>query len=272
MIFVYLIFFFINLTKPVSATSLLSSAKIKVSASIPNTTITLFGYTAPKTKVELSNPLISAVTISQENGYFEFSQIDIPKTTQDLCLSSIDDSTRPTPIVCIPPPPTTQFHTSIGPIILAPTLSLSDSSISANQTIIISGQAIPNADVTINFFQQNQNPSLIPLVKSVHAFALPQLSTTSDSEGNFSINLPTVYATNYRIYATALFDQLYPSPKSITLKAILPSIWSIYRLYIIMIPLFIFTLSIFIYLTIVYYHTNPPRYLPALYQKSLILK
>ena len=97
---------------------------VTVSAAIPENRLTIFGYTSPLSRVEISNPTIFSVTYSQPDGYFTFDRIIVPKNTGEYCLQSKDDSLRSTPPLCLPAPPPTNTLTDIGPIVLAPTLSL----------------------------------------------------------------------------------------------------------------------------------------------------
>ncbi len=260
---------------------------ITVEASIPATRLTLFGYTSPHAKVELSGLNLEDKTQSDDTGYFIFEDIIIPKGSSDLCLSSLDRDSRQTNTVCIPPPPPTNYQTSIGPIIIPPTITIDKPHIKPGETIIASGQTVPKSPVRIYFFQQDTNAPIFPsaivalakLVPPVYAFSLPVLTVFSDADGNYSFNLPTAYSTRYRLFTSTLFQDQFNSPQSNTLTFNLPSLWFLlwqrYTFYIIMIPLFLVSLAVFLWLTIQYYlpASRPlQRYLPALYQKALIIR
>lgn len=120
---------------------------------------------------------------------------------------SIDESNRPSPILCLPPPPPINTFTNIGPIVLAPTLSQDKSS----TDLVTSGQSVPNSTVSIQLFQVENKPSLI---KKVQAFSLPKFTTSSDQNGNFNFNLPTQYSSEYRYYATVVTKDMLASAKS----------------------------------------------------------
>lgn len=248
------------------------SDNIKVSASIPTTTLTIYGYTSPTSKVELSGIKTYATTQSLADGYFEFNTLIIPRPVEELCLSTKDHQGRQSASVCIPAPPNLNYNTTTGPIIIPPTISLDKSSIKPGQTIITSGATIPNSPVKIFFFQRDLKVFTFP--PEVQAFLLPSLLIQSDDQGNYSFNLPTAAATSYRIYSASLFNNQDYSPKSNTLYFTLPSFlmlfWQHYAFYLLLIPLFVISLFIFIWLTIKYYHTY--RYLPAIYQKTIILR
>ena len=247
---------------------------VSVSAAIPLTRLTLFGYTSPLSKVTLTGQNIEDQVQSDNTGYFIFEDIIIPKAAGDLCLSSRDRDLRQTNTVCIPPPPAVNYNTSIGPILIPPNLTIDKEVIKPDETIIASGQTIPNSTVKIFFFQSETNAPSFP--KEVQAFSLPALTIQSDADGNYSFNLPTAYATNYRLFASTLFDQDLASPQSNTLVFNLPSLWFLiwqrYSFYIIMIPLLIITFVIFIWLTLKYYFSQSPHFLPAIYQKSLVIR
>lgn len=155
----------------------------------------------------MSNTKIFSVTYSDENGYFLFNKTIIPKNSGEYCLFSKDESNRSSPILCLPPPPPINTFTNIGPIILAPTLSQDKGS----TNLITSGQSVPHSTVNIQLFQVENKPSL---VKKASAFSLPQFSTTTDSNGNFNLNLPTQYASAYRYYATVITPDSLASAKS----------------------------------------------------------
>jgi hypothetical protein len=112
---------------------------ITISAQVPANTITIFGYTSPDSRVELNSSKAYAVTYSQSDGYFIFDHLTIPRMSQDLCLTSQDESNRLSNPVCIPEPPLANSYTEIGPILLSPTLSLD------LQNQYSSGQSIPNS-------------------------------------------------------------------------------------------------------------------------------
>ncbi len=246
------------------------TASTTITASIGENRVTIYGYTSPNSRVELSSSQVFSVTYSDSTGYFLFDKTLLPKVElSDLCLSSIDNNSRQTTPVCFPPPPATNYHTDIGPILLPPTISLENSQINPNSTVTSSGQAIPNSQVSINFYKVNDSAKAF-LIKDAFAYSLPSVSAATDSQGNFSLNLPTAYASNYRLYATAKFDNNY-SPKSNTLIYILPSLFYLflqqYPLLKFLIPLFIFTLIVFVYILHLrskIYHLQSKNYLPAL--------
>ena len=262
-----------------SAIDYQESASTTVSASIPENRVTIFGYTSPNSRVELSSPKVFAVTYSNQEGYFIFDKSILPRNPSDLCLISFDNHGRATSPTCIPAPPPYNYHTDIGAILLPPTISLENSQIDPNSTVITSGQAIPNSIVNIHFYKVNDSgQSFFNLdvalakfrPKQVQAYSLPSITATSDSFGNFNLNLPTAYSSDYRLYASAKFNDNY-SPKSNTLIYFLPSFFSLflqkYPFLYFLIPLLI--LSIIILFLILYlrsdlYRLVSKKYLPAI--------
>ena len=254
------------------------SASTTVTASIGENRVTIFGYTSPNSRVELSSPKVFSVVYSDESGYFVFDKTLLPKNPSDLCLTSFDNSTRSTQPICIPPPPPTNYHTDIGAILLPPTISLENDKINPNSTVISSGQAIPNSIVNIHFYKvNNSGQSFFNLdealakfrPKPVEAYSLPPLTATSDNFGNFNLNLPTAYSSDYRLYASAKFEDNY-SPKSNTLIYFLPSFFSLflqrYSFLYFLVPLFVLILNIlftFLYLKSDIHYLRQKTYLPA---------
>lgn len=252
----------------ISATNYQRESSVSISASIGENRVTIYGYTSPNSRVELSSPRVFAVTYSGSDGYFLFNKTLLPKNPSDLCLTSFDNNYRSTSPVCIPPPPVNNYHTDIGPILLPPTISLENDQINPNTTIVTSGQAIPNSQVNVSFYKINDSGVSFP--KEVQAYSLPLVTAATDKDGNFSINLPTAYSSDYRLYASAKFNDNY-SPKSNTLIYILPSLFYLFiqqnRLLIILLPIFILTIMVFFYLLHLrsnFSHLPTQRYLPAI--------
>jgi len=228
---------------------------VKISASIGENRVTIFGYTAPKIRVELSSQNVFDVTFSDSEGYYLFDKTLLPKNPGELCLSSLDDSGRRSLPTCIPAPPATNYHTDIGPIILPPTITLN--------SVDASGQSIPNSTVEIHFYQVKDNAPVF--VKPAEAFALPVYSTQTDSTGNYSFSLPTAYQSNYRLYSTVKYSDNF-SPKSNTLLYLLPT--QNYTFIVV-----IFSLSIFIFLYLLFnYFKHKKHYYPAIFSYPLSLK
>lgn len=274
----FLILLLLLIPSPIFATDYNSFSNTVITASVDQNRVTIFGYTSPNSKVELSNPQVYSQTYSDDSGYFIFDKTLLPKgNISDLCLTSTDNNSRQTTPICFPAPPATNYHTDIGPILLPPTISLEESNINPDSTVLTSGQAIPNSQVNINFYKVNDTaqafslfPNLTAFVKPKEALAysIPSVTATTDKFGNFSLNLPTAYASDYRLYATAKFNNNY-SPKSNTLLYILPSLFYLflqqYPFVKYLIPLLIIALIITFYLLHLRSknHHLKTRFLPA---------
>ncbi|MDD4410227.1 MAG: hypothetical protein PHE32_00775 [Candidatus Shapirobacteria bacterium] len=265
----FLLFLFFIFPTSSLAFDLQQSESVKIFASIGENEVTIFGHTSPNSKVELTGVNIYSLTFSQNDGYFEFNKIILPKNPSELCLQTKDNYDRNSTLVCIPPPPAANYHTDIGPIILPPTISLEQDKINPNSTIITSGQSIPNSPITIFFYKVNDAAKSFP--KTALAYSLPPLKAVSDDNGDYSLNLPTAYSSNYRLYTSVEYDG-NNSPKSNTLLYFLPSLFWLFLMQhtylMVLLPIFIFTLILFFLLLFfnsnTYHRISRLRFLPAL--------
>ena len=194
---------------------------ITVTATIGEPKLTLFGWTSPFALVELRGSQVYAETTANIQGYFYFDRVFLPQTANspELCLSAIDTQDRTSFPTCLPPLPMGLYHIRIGPVLLAPTLSLEKGNFLAGQQVAARGETIPNTEVTI--FLANETKGAASLISPAYAFSLPQYQIISDETGHFEFNLPagrggvTPPAT-WRVFASA--DYLdSPTPKSNTL-------------------------------------------------------
>jgi len=138
--------------------------------------------------------------------------------------------------VCLPPFPV-NYNVTIGPVLMPPTLSLDKSDYWVGDEVILSGQTIPETNVSLSTFTDDKNSLLSQITNKinpqVYAFSLPKLEAKTDKSGNFSIALPSSSAKKFRLFAQTQF-QNEQSPKSVNLTLkILP--W-----WMIIIKLFIF--------------------------------
>lgn len=259
-------------SSPSSSYAIEQTSSVKVSASVGVNEVTITGYTSPNSWVELTSINVYEKTYSQEDGYFEFNHTLLPKNYTELCLISKDHSGRSTTPICIPDPPHSNYYTEIGPVILPPTLTLDNPNIKPGSTVITSGQSIPNTPVNIYFYKVNDsakpfqslNQALLKLrPKSAYAYSLPVLTTKADDKGNFNLNLPTVYSSNFRFYASANYND-NPSPKSNTLLYYMPIQTNI--IYIVFLPASIAFLILIFYLLHLKFSPKPIRFLPAIYK------
>ncbi|MDO8609253.1 MAG: hypothetical protein Q7R95_01775 [bacterium] len=195
---------------------------------------TLFGYTSPKALVSIQGMGIYDQTYANDVGYYEFHNSFSPLSPRDTCLTAQDQLGRTTSPTCIPPFPT-QYNVTIGPVLLPPTLSLNQENYYINDDINLSGQSMPNSDVSIStFIDENRsitNYLTWGLVKPVNAATFPQLYAKTDSKGNFSISLPSASADFLRLFAQSIY-QSSPSPESIKLNIKIYPLWMIVIFYL----------------------------------------
>ena len=158
-----------NICHLTSVFALEQTASTTISASIGENRVTIYGYTSPNSRVELSSPRVFSVTYSNTKGYFVFDKTLLPKNPSDLCLTSFDNNSRQTTPTCFPPPPATNYQTDIGPILLPPTISLENDKINPNTTVTTSGQAIPDSQVNLSFYK---------VTDTAKSFSKPSTSTT----------------------------------------------------------------------------------------------
>jgi len=264
------ILLFLFLLFPFQTQALEQPNSVSVSASIGENEVTIYGYTSPDSKVELTGINIYSIDYSDNTGYFEFNSLVLPRNSSELCLQSKDDSDRSSSLVCNPPPPLTNYHTNIGPIILPPTVSLEQDNIHPNTTVISSGQSIPKSTITVYFYKVNDSAQSFP--KSALAYSLPKIETITDEKGNYSINLPTAYSSDYRLYTSVTYNDSY-SPKSNTLLYNLPSLFWLFlqqHAYLtVLLPVFIFSLLLFFLLLFfnsskTYHLRSKIKFLPAI--------
>ncbi len=199
----------------------------------------LYGYTSPKALVSLSGQGIADQTTADKEGYFEFKNRYLPFSPNEACLIAQDQFGRTSLPTCLPPFPKNTNNITIGPVILPPTLSLNKTQYYIGDQVILTGQTIPNTQVTLSMFTQ---PTLLTKLTnkffpSAYAFSLPKIEINSDSLGNFSISLPSNQAQNFRLFTQAIYEEK-SSPQSVFLTLKIYPIWMI----IIQFFLFIFNL------------------------------
>jgi hypothetical protein len=92
--------------------------------------------------------------------------------------------------------------------------------------VILSGQAVPNTEVNLSMFGNNEKTSSFALIRPVEAFTFPELKVKSDSKGNFSINLPSSNPNRFRLFAQANFMKSV-STNSINLNFDVLPVWMV---------------------------------------------
>lgn len=196
---------------------------VQVSASIGEYHFNLFGYSSPKALITFQGAGIYDQTYANAQGYFEFKNRFSPFSPHEACLTAQDQFGRLTSPVCLPPFPT-HYQVTIGPVIIAPTISLDKENYSVNQEVILSGQTVPNTEVSLAIFTQEKNSPFISLIPSAYAFSFPPLKTKSDRKGNYAISLPSSTTQKYRLFTQTNYLQ-NPSPQSISLELTIQPWW-----------------------------------------------
>lgn len=257
--------FYTNRARPSRAVEREGSASIH--ALIPyRYDLKIWGYTAPNAIIEAESVRVFARSSSDRTGYFVINSIPIAYEATEICLTTIDSSRRIGFPLCLPLPEDDQTK-EIGPIILSPTISLSQKIIWQNGKAVAEGLTVPNSEVSISFFTQTGNTLSQDISNSIMALfhpeaqaaSFPVITGQSDKKGNYSINLPTSRSKNYRIFAKALYQNI-PSFKSQTLAFSIRSLIEYWLLYII--PQLLVLLSLLLGLIVLWYwerHTKTIR-------------
>ncbi len=202
----------------------------EVSLSIGGYTFDLNGYSSPFAEVTIEGNGIYDRTTADASGYFAFTNGFSPFSPREACLTAKDQLGRISQPVCLAPFPV-NYHVSIGPVLLPPTVSLDNANYFTGDQIVLSGQAIPKTTVSLSLFTDQTATHLLSLldfhlVKPSYAFSIPQLDTKTDSAGNFSITLPSSKAYKYRLFTQADFKENV-SPKSTILNVSVLPFWII---------------------------------------------
>jgi len=156
--------YFIN-PKSIFAVENPQSYQITVSAAIGESHLTLFGYTSPNALVQLEGQRVSEQVIADQNGYFFFDRIFLPKPNPlypELCLTSVDTQSRISFPTCLPSLPTEPLNIIIGPVLLSPTLILSKGNFLPKEQIVAKGLTIPNSEVMIFLANDTRTPRRWP--------------------------------------------------------------------------------------------------------------
>lgn len=171
----------------------------------------------------MSGIAVSEETQIDENGYFEFVNPPFPTFLSylvgnyypELCFTAADSKNRISMPVCIPPLPKKAFTEKVGPVILPPTISVTEGITIKESQLVASGSTIPNTEVNV-FVAKKTKSNFLELVSEVSAFYLPTYKVKSDANGNYEFSLPTNVSDEWRIFTSSIF-QGSQSPKSNTL-------------------------------------------------------
>lgn len=230
-LFLFTTLIFFSISNPVSVLAVSrSGAATAIKANIPSKVdIRLFGYTAPYSIVQAESIRVFAQVSSDKTGYFIIDPLPVSSDAKEICLITIDAEKRTGFPLCIGMPahnasqsdaggPDIDKPTEIGPVLLAPTLSLSGNSLLQSKTnqSAAYGKSLPGADLEISFFENNPSPVAFNLIPPVEAKTIARITTKTDEKGSYSINLPAQKAAFYRIFARSFYHDS-PTPASLTL-------------------------------------------------------
>lgn len=204
----------------------------------PQIKFAIYGYGPANSTIKMVGIGVLEVAQIDETGYFEFVNPPFPTFLAylsgnyypELCFQATDPDGVFSMPVCIAPLSKKSFTPQIGPVILPPTIMVSDGITIKEKQLRASGSTLPNAEVNI-FVAKKSKSNMFKLVGEVSAFYLPTYKIKSDSRGNFEFSLPTNVSDEWKIFASALF-QNSQSPKSNTLTYyIKPSAYRLVEIY-----------------------------------------
>lgn len=178
----------------------------------------IYGYGPINSKVTLKGFGVSEQTTTDANGLFVFNRVySLSLTYPELCVQLVDNENRVTQPSCIPALPNNSLiPLEVGPILLSPTVSLSDNKVVEGGEVILLGSTTPNTEVYV-YFSKINNQRAFKIVKEVSAYNLPTIKIKSDQNGDFEISLPSSKSSDYRVFASSKFGQDL-SAKSNTLQ------------------------------------------------------
>jgi len=164
-------------------------------------------------------------TKADKDGFFQFTNIILPEKPGELWLQATDKQGLTSSPVAIPePPPNLE---KIENIILPPTLAHNHGLFRKDTKALGFGQATPNSEIQIYFFQ-NQDVSWLKKLFLASSLAPKnaqaqqddqsslleeKLTLKTDKKGSFSFRLPNQKSQTFRYYAGSVFAGNY-SPKS----------------------------------------------------------
>ncbi len=206
-----------------SSTDVLSPLPTLITKNYKPKALNIYGYGPVNSEVTLKGFGVSEVTTSDDIGLFRFGSVySFSYTYPELCIQAVDLENRVTQPTCIPALPNDSIiPLEVGPILLSPTLSLSNNEIPEGEESYLYGKTTPDTEVFI-YLAKNESKNKISLVPTVDAYSLPILNTTSNEKGEFEFTMPTAKKAEYNIFAsTKVAGNL--SAKSNTLKFVVVS-------------------------------------------------
>ncbi|MFZ2206158.1 MAG: hypothetical protein WAV29_01710 [Microgenomates group bacterium] len=183
----------------------------------------MYGYTSPNALVIIQNPGIHNETFANQDGYFLFKYLSLSQFREDVCLVAHDTENRTTPPLCIPPPGS-QDSKQIGPVLLPPSTSISSGNAYVGDSVTLTGQTIPNADVKLAMFTDESKQKKLSFIPTAYAYTIPQFDLKSNKKGEYSLTLPTASSQFLRMFTRAIYDGS-STPKGLTLILDIFPVW-----------------------------------------------
>lgn len=180
----------------------------QVSAFIGEFRFSLTGYTSPYARVIFEGQGIFDETFADKYGKFTFLNRFSPLSSREACLTAHDTDGRSTRPLCLPPF-SVKKNVVIGPVLLPPTVSVTQDVYLVHDYGGLSGKAAPDSSVAIDLYSDNTK---IPL------------TTYTDASGDYSISLPTEREKTLRAYSINHYADLI-SDKSTTLTMHILPVW-----------------------------------------------
>jgi hypothetical protein len=167
----------------------------------------IYGYGPKQAEVTLKGFGVSEKTISDDSGLFIFGGIySLTPKYPELCVQAVDNEKRVTQSSCIPAlPDDSLIPLEVGPILLSPTISVSDNKVEEGQEVILSGKTIPSSNVNVFLAKKENNFNRLSFVKETYAYTLPELTIKANSDGEYNITLPTTDSAEYTIFTSSKF-------------------------------------------------------------------
>jgi hypothetical protein len=181
-----------NQASVIASGNLYNSISVSASIQSPLSSIDLSGYTSPNSFTTLiQDTSVLGTTSASSTGYFHFSLSGINTGSHTFNIFSSDDLNRTSSQAILNLFLTASTLTSASNIILSPTLSLDKAIVSSGDTLTVSGESLPSAQVTIF----TESP-------------LRSYSTTSSSSGAWSYTLPAAEMATYSPGAYRLYSSV----------------------------------------------------------------
>ena len=143
-------------------------------ATVGKSWLSIYGYGPINSEVVLRGFGISEKTIADKTGLFRFNSVyNFTYSYPELCIQSVDREDRVTQPTCIPALPNdNHVPLEVGPILLSPTLSLSNNKVATDSESYLSGKTTPNTEVNI-FLARSNDKKTLSLISTANAYSLP---------------------------------------------------------------------------------------------------